>query len=122
MGRSVLDAKLIKADVDKKKRVPGNQPIAWPKAEEASHAVREYLAALGHYFGTGPMSASFHQQPEAQHPKFSAIHKLVGRLPHLLTPNGATLIGRVIVSAHFQSIYARRFPNVVRVTVELSLE
>jgi hypothetical protein len=37
---------LIKADVDKKKRVPGDQPIAWPKAEEASHAVREYLAAL----------------------------------------------------------------------------
>ena len=25
---------------------PGDQPIAWPKAEEASHAVREYLAAL----------------------------------------------------------------------------
>src|SRR6266508_1830394 len=41
-----IDASLIKADVDKKKRVPGNQPIAWPKAEEASHAVREYLAAL----------------------------------------------------------------------------
>jgi transposase len=41
-----IDASLIKADVDKKKRVPGNQSIAWPKAEEASHAVREYLAAL----------------------------------------------------------------------------
>ncbi len=27
-----IDASLIKADVDKKKRVPGNQPIAWPKA------------------------------------------------------------------------------------------
>ena len=26
---------------------------------------------------------SFHHQPEAQHPKSSAIHKLVGRLPHL---------------------------------------
>jgi NAD(P)-dependent dehydrogenase (short-subunit alcohol dehydrogenase family) len=26
---------------------------------------------------------SFHHQPEAQHPKFSAIHKLLGRLPHL---------------------------------------
>ena len=26
--------------------MPGDQPIAWPKAEEASHAVREYLAAL----------------------------------------------------------------------------
>src|SRR6185312_12515351 len=41
-----IDASLIKADVDKKKRVPGDQPIAWPKAEEASHAVREYLATL----------------------------------------------------------------------------
>ena len=41
-----VDASLIKADVDKKKRVPGDQPITWPKAEEASHAVREYLAAL----------------------------------------------------------------------------
>jgi transposase len=41
-----IDASLIKADVDKKKRVPGDQPIARPKAEEASRAVREYLAAL----------------------------------------------------------------------------
>ena len=41
-----VDASLIKADVDKNKRVPGDQPIAWPKAEEASRAVREYLAAL----------------------------------------------------------------------------
>src|SRR5499426_4316199 len=41
-----VDASLIKADVDKKKRVPGDQPITWPKAEEASRAVREYLVAL----------------------------------------------------------------------------
>jgi transposase len=41
-----VDASLIKADVDKKKRVPGEPPIAWPKMEEASRAVREYLAAL----------------------------------------------------------------------------
>jgi transposase len=41
-----VDASLIKADVDKKKRVPGDQPNAWPKAEEASRAVREYLKAL----------------------------------------------------------------------------
>jgi transposase len=41
-----IDASLIKADVDKKKRVPGDQPIVWPSAEEASRAVREYLAAL----------------------------------------------------------------------------
>src|SRR5476649_2324170 len=41
-----VDASLIKADVDKTKRIPGDQPIAWPKPEEASRAVREYLAAL----------------------------------------------------------------------------
>jgi hypothetical protein len=27
----------------------------------------------------------FHHQPEAQHPKSSAIHKIAGRLPHLLS-------------------------------------
>src|SRR5271165_4333594 len=41
-----IDASLIRADVDKKKRMPGDQPIGWPKAEEASRAVREYLATL----------------------------------------------------------------------------
>jgi hypothetical protein len=41
-----VDASLIKADVDKKKRIPGDQPITWPKPEEASPAVREYLTAL----------------------------------------------------------------------------
>src|SRR5271167_3096288 len=41
-----IDASLIRADVDKKKRTPGDQPISWPKAEDASRAVREYLAAL----------------------------------------------------------------------------
>jgi transposase len=41
-----VDASLIRADVDKKKRIAGDQPIAWPKAGKASRAVREYLAAL----------------------------------------------------------------------------
>jgi hypothetical protein len=41
-----IDASLIRADVDKKKRMPGDQPIGWPKAGEESRAVREYLAAL----------------------------------------------------------------------------
>ncbi len=41
-----IDASLIRADVDKKKRAPGDQPITWPQAKEASRAVREYLAAL----------------------------------------------------------------------------
>ena len=39
----LVDASLIKADVDKMKRVPGDYPIAWPTI---SHAVREYLATL----------------------------------------------------------------------------
>ena len=61
-----IDASLIKADVDKKKRAPGDQPVAWPKAEEASHVVREYLAALdaarndeesGDRAGGAPLSA-----------------------------------------------------------------
>jgi hypothetical protein len=41
-----VDASLIKADVNKTRRLPGDPPITWPKAEEASHAVREYIAAL----------------------------------------------------------------------------
>src|SRR6185312_10562642 len=41
-----IDASLIKADAGRKQRVPGDEPIAWPRAEEASRAVREYLAAL----------------------------------------------------------------------------
>src|ERR1700751_3557246 len=48
-----VDASLIKADVDKKKRMPGDRPIAWPKIEEASHAVREYLAPLDPALGDG---------------------------------------------------------------------
>jgi len=31
---------------------------------------------------------SFHHQPEAQHPKSSAIHNYVGRLPHLCANSG----------------------------------
>ena len=41
-----IDASLIKAHADKKKQVPGDQPIAGPNAEETSRAVREYLVAL----------------------------------------------------------------------------
>jgi hypothetical protein len=36
----------IKLYVRKTKRIPADQPFAWPKAEEASHAVREYLVGL----------------------------------------------------------------------------
>src|SRR6201990_115778 len=48
-----IEASLIKADVDKTKRIPGDQPFAWPKTDEASHAVREYLAALDTARGDG---------------------------------------------------------------------
>jgi transposase len=71
-----VDASLIKADVDKKKRMPGDQPIAWPKVEEASHAVREYLATLdtarGDEDGSGDAGGSG---------KGSDRHKQKSRLP-----------------------------------------
>src|SRR5262245_25307768 len=35
-----IDASLIRADAGKKKRVPSDEPIAWPQAEDASCAVR----------------------------------------------------------------------------------
>jgi hypothetical protein len=41
-----IDASLIRADVNKAKRAPGDAPIDWPVGEEASRAVREYLTAL----------------------------------------------------------------------------
>jgi transposase len=41
-----IDASLIKADVDQTKRMPGDEAVDWPKPEEASRAVAEYLAAL----------------------------------------------------------------------------
>jgi hypothetical protein len=38
----------------------------------------------------GPVTTvtPFHHQPEAQHPKSSAIHKNAGRLPHLSGQSG----------------------------------
>jgi len=41
-----IDASLIKADVDQTKRMPGDVAVAWPKPDEASRAIAEYLAAL----------------------------------------------------------------------------
>jgi transposase len=70
-----VDASLIKADVDKKKRVAGDQPIAWPKTEETSRAVQEYLAALdaarkgednGEGDGGGSMSGGAEGRPPKQ--------------------------------------------------------
>jgi len=40
-----IGAILIKADVDKHKRLPGDQPIDWPAPEEASRAVRAHHRA-----------------------------------------------------------------------------
>jgi transposase len=67
-----IDASLIKADVDKKKWAPGDQPIAWPKPEQASRAVREYLATLdtarteeenGSVDGDGSSTSSSRRKP-----------------------------------------------------------
>ncbi len=41
-----VDASLIQADVNPAKRVPGDEPIAWPERQKASRAVRDYLSAL----------------------------------------------------------------------------
>ena len=41
-----IDAGLIKADVNKTKRIPGDQPFSWPKPRKHPFAVREYLVAL----------------------------------------------------------------------------
>ena len=46
------------------------------------------------------MRTSFHHQPEAQHPKSAAIHKLAGRLPHLMTDaveKGVRDRGRIVI-------------------------
>ena len=40
------------------------------------------------------MVTSFHHQPEAQHPKSAAIHKYVGRLPHLSAMCGRLHVGK----------------------------
>jgi transposase len=41
-----VDASLIEADVNPAKRLPGDEPIAWPARDKASRAVRGYLSAL----------------------------------------------------------------------------
>src|ERR1019366_8395504 len=50
---------------------------------------------------------SFHHQPEAQHPKSSAIHKLAGRLPHLWVIRDRTIAGENPP----MSAIARKRPN-----------
>jgi hypothetical protein len=46
---------------------------------------------------------SFHHQPEAQHPKSSAIHKLAGRLPHLLVMVATEGDGELVADFETQS-------------------
>jgi transposase len=41
-----IDASLIKADVDKHKRIPDGNTTPWPNTEQSSRAVREYIEAL----------------------------------------------------------------------------
>lgn len=40
------DASIIKADAQKQRGIPGDEPIDWGNPEEATRPVREYLAAL----------------------------------------------------------------------------
>jgi len=40
------DASIIKADAQRQRGVPGDQPIDWGNPEEATRPVREYIAAL----------------------------------------------------------------------------
>ena len=49
-----VDASLIQADVNQVRRVPGDQPVAWPQGARASRAVREYLQALDEEGNTTP--------------------------------------------------------------------
>ena len=49
-----VDASLIQADVNQVRRVPGDQPVAWPEGARASRAVREYLQALDEESDTTP--------------------------------------------------------------------
>jgi len=58
------------------------------------------------------MRTSFHHQPEAQHPNSSAIHKLVGRLTHLLgvkrtlrARRGRVDLQRLTQSGHEASLF-----------------
>ncbi len=53
-----VDASLIKADVNPAKRVPGDEPIAWPQRDKASRAVRDYLSALDRESAEAPGAAS----------------------------------------------------------------
>jgi hypothetical protein len=47
------------------------------------------------FIGVFEWNRGCHHQPEAQHPKSSAIHKLAGRLPHLYPPKAAELVEHV---------------------------
>ena len=52
--------------------------------QDVVHTVITAVEPLATGKALAPQSqTSFHHQPEAQHPKSSAIHKLAGRLPHL---------------------------------------
>ena len=55
-----VDASLIKADVNPAKRVPGDEPITWPK--RASRAVRDYLSALDEESAASPVTSDGRKQ------------------------------------------------------------
>jgi hypothetical protein len=70
-----IDASLIRADVDKKKRTAGDQPISWPKAEEASRAVRALTTPI---ISSTTKSASS-SMPKARAPAGSLRSPLPGQ-------------------------------------------
>ena len=58
-----VDASLIKADVNPAKRVPGDEPIMWPRREKASRAVRDYLSALDQESAEAPAAGGRTKKP-----------------------------------------------------------
>ncbi len=58
-----VDASLIKADVNPAKRVPGDEPIAWPERDKASRAVRDYLSALDRESAEAPAAGGRTKKP-----------------------------------------------------------
>ena len=106
-----VDASLIKADVDKNKRVPGDQPIAWPKAEEASRAVREYLAALDAASLTDPQAAWVAKKGMNPFFAYDANYLIDNKVGIILDAEGtrANRIEEIAVTQTMVDRVARRF-------------
>lgn len=60
-----VDASFVKADVNQLKQVPGDEPIAWPRPDQASRAVAEYLRSLDRELGEGEKAGKRKKPPKA---------------------------------------------------------